>query len=156
MSGGLIGGYDQQLSPEWVIGAEGDLSVADTKASLNFGGFTVEGKSAWNAGLRARAGYLFTPTTMPFLTVGYGWEDRKISSTGGVVNRDITFGGLQIGAGIETLVTSNISARLEYVHTFYQAKTLVAPLTYKPESGRVMLGVSYKFGGDATAVVAKY
>ena len=156
LMGGLIGGYDQQLSPEWVVGAEGDLSIADTKAALNLGGLTVEGKSAWNAGLRARAGYLFTPGTMPFIAVGYGWEDRKITSTGGVLNRDVTFGGLQIGAGIETLISSNISARLEYVHTFYQAKTVLAPVTFKPESGKVMLGVSYKFGGDASAVVAKY
>jgi outer membrane immunogenic protein len=155
VTAGLIGGYDQQVSPQWVIGAEADVSVADTRASINLGAQTVEGKSAWNAGLRARAGHLFGSSTLPFIAVGYGWEDRKISATG-ILNRDFTFGGLQISAGVETLITSNISARIEYVHTFYQAKTVFAPLTFKPESGKVMFGVSYKFGGDAAPVVAKY
>lgn len=156
-TGGLIAGYDYQISPNFVAGVEVDASVSDVKSTINIVGFNITGKSDWNAGVRARLGYLFTPSTMPYVAAGYGWEDRSVSTPIPGINPSATFSGFQVAAGIETLVTSNISARAEYVHTFNNSRTFIAaPITWKPESGKVRFGLTYKFGGDVLPVVAKY
>ncbi len=157
LTGGVIAGYDHQLSPLFVAGIEVDASISDVKSTINVVGFNVTGKSDWNAGVRARLGYLFTPSTMPYVAAGYGWESRSVSTPIPGINPSATFSGLQVAAGIETLVTSNISARAEYVHSFNDAKTFIAaPITWKPETGKVRIGLTYKFGGETGPVVAKF
>ena len=105
---------------------------------------------------RARAGYLFTPNTMVYGGVGYGWSKYSVSTPLPIINNSETFGGMQLAAGIETKFAQNWSARAEYVHTFYDAETYLGPIRWQPESGKYRMGVSYRFGGAAGPVVARY
>jgi hypothetical protein len=57
---------------------------------------------------------------------------------------------------VETLLTPNLSLRAEYIHSVGTTRDVIAPLRYRVESGRARLGLSWKFGGETAAVVARY
>lgn len=90
---GLFGGWNWQVSPQWVLGVEGDAAWSRARASRQlsaypssvtigtaafpgpfpFGGtandsFSVQ--SDWDASARLRAGMLVTPSTLLFVTGG--------------------------------------------------------------------------------------
>ena len=68
---------------------------------------------------------------------------------------DVTH-GFQLGGSVETLLTPNLSLRAEYIHSFGTTRYVIAPLRYRVESGRARFGLSWKFGGETAAVVARY
>ena len=155
--GGLIAGYDHQFAPNWLVGVEGDISAKDVKSTLKFNGATIAtAKGDYDWGVRARLGYIATPGTMLFASAGYGQNHSKLSvPLFPAINTSWTAGGLQVGAGIETLLTSNLSLRAEYLHSFYGKKTLFNLVGVSTDEGKARLGLTYKFGGPS-AIVAKY
>jgi outer membrane immunogenic protein len=112
--GGVYGGYNWQ-SGQIVYGAEADLGYNDQKGTS--GGITGEEKL--NGSVRARLGYDFNPF-MIYGTGGVAIADHKVSSAAGSDNN--TSVGYTVGAGVETMVTKNITARVEYRYTDYQDK----------------------------------
>ena len=155
--GGLIAGYDHQFAPNWLVGVEADVSLKDVKSTVKAVGVTVAtAKGDYDWGVRARLGYIATPGTMLFASAGYGQNHTKLSvPLFPAINSSWTSGGLQVGAGIETLLTSNLSLRAEYLHSFYGKKTLFNVVGVTTDEGKARLGLTYKFGGPS-AVVAKY
>jgi outer membrane immunogenic protein len=96
---GVIGGpeigYDWQASPNWVLGVEADFQWADEKNSGPFNmAYNCEGvcsisgnlgsKIHWFGTVRARAGWLYTPTTMVYVTGGFAYG--KVSINGSLTN----------------------------------------------------------------------
>jgi hypothetical protein len=83
-----MSGLNWQLGPRWVIGIEGDGGFGNRTATL--AGFpfapgpagTVEAadklavKTAWDASLRGRLGFLFLPVTLAYVTCNIGLCDR--------------------------------------------------------------------------------
>jgi outer membrane immunogenic protein len=78
---GAFGGYNWQASPQWVFGAEADFGWTDNKTTLNGVaipaffccaniGLSSSVSTNWDASVRARAGFLVTPTFMVYLTGG--------------------------------------------------------------------------------------
>ncbi|NTJ41771.1 porin family protein [Agrobacterium larrymoorei] len=117
--GGLYGGYNWQ-SGQIVYGAEADIAYGDEKGSAgNFAGDSLEGKQKLNGSLRARVGYDMNPF-MPYVTGGLAVSNNEISN--GRSDDDATALGYTVGAGVEALVTDNITARLEYRYSDYQNK----------------------------------
>ena len=156
-TGGLLAGYDWQMLPNWVVGIEADASISSVESTLTVLGVNaVTAKSDWNAAVRARVGYLFTPNALVYVGAGYGWTDASVTTPLPAINNSQTFGGFQLAAGVEAKIAQNWSARAEYVHTFYDAETYIGPVRWQPESGKYRLGVSYRFGGAAAPVLARY
>ena len=106
-TGGLFGGYDRQVAPRIVLGAEAGVDIAsddalaaiDPKRSLDFTG---------------RAGYLLDPTTLAYVRGGYTNARIETSASSLIASESEYRDSWTLGAGIERKILKKISARLEY------------------------------------------
>lgn len=113
--GGAFTGYNWQQG-QIVYGVEGDLGYADSETSRN--GLTA--KNGVNGSVRGRLGYDFNPF-MLYGTAGLALGQNKLSDS--TSSESKTGVGYTVGAGAETFITSNITARLEYRYTDYGKKS---------------------------------
>jgi outer membrane immunogenic protein len=100
LRGGIYGGWNFQVAPNYVVGVEGDIALANETAvfhgspypanlifgapSLPFGAthndnFRVS--TRWDGSLRVRSGWLPTPSMMLYLTLGLAWANLQATST---------------------------------------------------------------------------
>jgi outer membrane immunogenic protein len=119
--GGYLG-YEWQFAPKWLVGLEGDFAWGNESnawgneskrveilkgvappAPNNLGNFS-EVKQTWDAGLRARLGYLIDPTWLLYVTGG-----EAFLQTNGTTRT-----GWTIGAGIEEMLPGKWLIRGEY------------------------------------------
>ena len=120
--GALTVGYNYDLGNGFVIGAEGDLGIADISASdrMVFDGHIYQSRfGPWWGTIRARAGYSFGETLV-FATGGaafMGMDEVVIGNTPveTAVNRD-TRSGWVAGGGIEHAFAPNMTIKAEYLH----------------------------------------
>lgn len=154
--GGIVAGYDHQFAGTAVVaGIEADASLSAIQTRIDAGGPSASIGSDWNIGVRARLGYVLAGSVMPYIAAGYGWTHIKASGLG--IGFGETMGGVQLAAGVETMITPNVTLRAEYVHQFNASRPLIPGLlNYRTESGRARVGVTWKFGGNDAAVVARY
>jgi len=113
--GSLYTGYNWQ-SGQVVYGVEADVGFADQKS---YAGNGVDMKEGWNGSVRGRVGYDLSPVLV-YGTAGVAAANNKVSNING--SDDKTAVGYTVGAGVETMVTDNITARVEYRYTDYQKK----------------------------------
>lgn len=156
MTGGVLAGYDHQFAGTNIVaGVEGDASLSDIKTTISGVGASASIGSDWNIGLRARLGYVMGSSIMPYVSAGYGWTHVKTSGLGGGFTQSLS--GFQLGAGVETMLTANVALRAEYIHQFNSSRDLVPGiLRTRTDNGRARVGITYKFGGEDAAVVARY
>ena len=137
--GGIYGGYNFQTN-NWVVGVEADALLSGVEGSG--GGTNVD--QEWSASLRLRAGY----SLESFLL--YGTGGLAVSGTelaaGGAKDNETQL-GWTIGAGVESLITDNVSARVEYRYTDYEDKvfSLGGPAEADLTTNSVRAGVGVKF-----------
>jgi len=142
-------GYNYQFATQWLAGIEGDVGFASKTTTLagafypntgitNFDGrdsFAV--KTGWDAGLRARLGFLVTPSFLVYGTGGAAWQHIEATSTcstapnnesicsansfaqdgplsPSVITDSQTKLGWTLGGGIETMLGHNWIVRGEY------------------------------------------
>ena len=104
-------GYDWRVAPRWVLGVEGELTPGISTAD-----FQVD----WTAAVRGRAGYLLTPATMIYGSVG--WVTTGIRTTS--IISDLVMipsqrvNALAFGGGVETAITNHWLARFDYQYAF--------------------------------------
>ena len=178
---GLYGGYNWQFSPTAVAGVEaniaGDFLRSKSQTGIpgtltNFAGAVTDrvssGGSNFDASLRARLGYLVTPSTMIYGTGGIAFANPKysincpsgatswcaVAESGSSSPVQV---GWTLGAGVETQVWRNWLARLEYRYSGFGGKNT----TFFPNGGvggsdqvavrtrfstnTISLGLAYKF-----------
>jgi outer membrane immunogenic protein len=109
-SGGAYAGYNFQLAPQFVLGVEGDIAASGMDGSVS--GLGVE--NPWNATLRARAGWAYNQFLF-YGTGGLALGEVKAKTPGDSDSKTQT--GWTLGLGAEAMVTSKITARLEYRYT---------------------------------------
>jgi outer membrane immunogenic protein len=140
-------GYNWQVSPVWVVGAEGDFGWADNHATVARipglgvlgGGSFAEVKGSWDASLRARAGYLVTPGLMAFVTGGVAAQRVEAIATcpadTTVCNPALgtqSFSnssnrvGWTVGGGLEAMLMQNWLARVEYRYADFGSSSFTA------------------------------
>lgn len=113
--GGLYGGYNMQ-DGQMVYGGEADINLGDEKGNA---GAPAESKQGVNGSIRARVGYDTGPVLV-YGTAGAALSKNKVYANG---DKDsATALGYTVGAGAETFITDNITARLEYRYSDYQKK----------------------------------
>jgi outer membrane immunogenic protein len=140
--GGVVGGgqigYNYQVGPSWVIGAEADIQASSIGSHepnyfspwypspltpggylspLGYGnqgqtGFNVAATLPWFGTVRGRAGYLVTPTWLIYGTAGLAYGEVQ----GGYSGYSDTRVGWTAGAGVEWKFRENWSAKLEYLY----------------------------------------
>ena len=139
--GGYLG-YDWQFNPNWLVGLEGDFAWGDAKKHVDAlqgiapvgTGSSSEVRQTWDAGIRARLGYLADPTWLLYVTGGVAWqhfsatENCAVLACGPGVNppgapysqtNDTTRTGWTVGGGIEKMLSDRWLIRGEYRYADY-------------------------------------
>lgn len=162
-------GYNHQVG-NLVVGIEADTNVRFGSSDffyqppgasdvLLIPGLHLNG----DASLRARLGVLLTSRTLLYATGGVAFGHVKTKANSAL---DPNLSGWQtgwtVGAGVEYALDTNWSVRAEYRYTDYASERVCAT-GYSIDCGsveltdhKVILGVSYRFGGNAAPVVARY
>ena len=180
-------GYNWQIGERWVAGIEGDWAWADnttTHDGFKFfqsignvpGDSSFAVKTSWDAGARARLGFLATPTLLVYGTGGAAWMKTDMTSNCGalscfpgtnsplVISQSSVRTGWTLGGGVESMLAANWILRAEYRYADYGSvsTTDVRPCTSQPGCGTASslnvgydvalkshtatLGIAYKFG----------
>ena len=162
---GLVGGrfgYDLQFN-RVVVGvvADADLRIGsaswlpnNTIAQDPYGWKTT---SNWDAGVRARAGYLVTDSFLAYATGGLALANYKLSNPSypgaAAWGFDNLWGGTRVGwavgAGAEYKITKNWSLNVEYLYSDFGKHSTDLGGGYsmksKIDSNTVKVGVNYRF-----------
>lgn len=141
LGAGIYAGYNRQFPTNWVAGVEGTAGINDAGGSG--GGISVE--QDWEASLRGRMGYAFENSLVYGLAGVAGSRFSAADATGSDAKVHL---GWQIGAGLETFLTKNVTARIEYDFTDYGSRdhSLGAGATGIDASGHALkLGLGLKF-----------
>lgn len=160
--GSIYGGVDYQITKRGVLGLLAELSYSGFQGSA---AAQVPGASAninMNTGLGwaalVRAGILASPSTLLYLVGGYAGQnihtDGFATGPGGSASfsTDQTVNGWTIGPGFETLLSRNLSAKLEYRYSQFGGTSLAnSSVGLNPSTHAVRAGISYRFGGLGVA-----
>lgn len=125
--GGSTIGYNYQISPNWVIGAEADLSLADISATGN--GLRIYDGHYWTGGwdglftLRGRVGYAMGRALF-YGTAGYAALHSNELIAGNNANESDSGRGWRsgwvAGGGVEYAFTDRITGKIEYLHAGFE------------------------------------
>ena len=138
---GAYAGWNFQ-NDNFVYGVEGDAGLNNMK----FRDGDLKARGGFDGSLRARLGYDMG-TFMPYVTGGLAGTQLKFTDG---VNSDKKFRvGYTLGAGAETMLTENISARLEYRFSDFGKKNVtlgnLEGRDVKLRSHDIRIGIGYKF-----------
>lgn len=129
--GSLMAGFNWQAGERFVVGLQGDVGLADMDWSVFVGSSNpvasvdVKDKLNWFASASLRAGWLPSPETMIYVIGGYSYAEfeMEVDFVSGVLSAQDSvkedLDGYHIGAGIESMLTDNLTARIEYRYTDY-------------------------------------
>lgn len=143
--GHLYGGYNQQVSPNVVIGGEATLGLNGSTRSFNYAGGTTKTSQNLTASVRARAGYV-QGQYMAYGLVGPAYGRGHAEFNGGSAEKDHI--GFVVGAGVEDQLSQNIVGRVEYTFTNLGERNYsVGGATQKigQYDNALTAGVAYKF-----------
>ena len=150
-------GCDYQLD-RIVVGLFGDYDFGKTEfqttatlGGLN-AGITAAVRDSWTIG--GRAGFLTTPDTLLYGLVG--WTNARTDDIALTTNAGFNLAldpgkldGMTVGGGIETRLSKNISAKLEYRYTQFDRVEIpvIAGLALGQENDMhtVRVGLNYRF-----------
>ena len=117
-AGGVFAGYNWQLGPVFVLGAEVEGNLSDIEGQW----YREPADHDWSWAARIRAGYLVTPETLFYASIGWAQGEFDLSDTIGTYTPDgkFTSDGVQVGVGMETMACDFVSLRVEGVYTDYE------------------------------------
>jgi outer membrane immunogenic protein len=154
-SGALGGG---QIGYNWnlggvILGVEADLAFTNIEGDSFFGGKNQASELDWMATVRGRAGMLIRDNMLVYGTAGVVWGGWDDSATPIVVPHrwSTVYTGYTVGGGIESIITRNVSVKLEYLFVDFGDAThkwtdsgLSGTATFDHEVHTVRLGVNFK------------
>jgi len=161
-TGGATVGYNWQLDPHWVVGAEGDfgyLGLSHESVQYN-DGFTVNSKTSWLGTLRGRIGYSSGPN-LAYVTGGAAWVHftDQVTNPPNFAESSKTKLGFAVGSGLETRLGGNWTIKSESLYVDVGSGdvlpvTLAGPQTLEADKHRYLVqrfGLNYLFGGTPAA-----
>jgi outer membrane immunogenic protein len=135
--GGLFGGYGKTFG-NWYVG--GELSADYSKLEGSANGIDGSVKKEFGYGAAVRGGYLVTPKVLAYGVVGIERGKFKAKDDlGDSLSGYLT--GYRVGAGAETFLTDNVSARAEINYIDWQDKGIIDGA----KEWRANVGVAYHF-----------
>jgi outer membrane immunogenic protein len=165
LTGGVQAGINWQFTPTWLVGLEGDFGYLGARRSNTdwFDGITIGQKASWYATARARTGHVTGPSLL-YVTGGAAFVRMEETFGGNTATglapatSDTTRTGWTAGAGIETKLSRNWSAKTEYLyiatgtHNFAANPYGIADTaSFKSQFHMVKAGLNYNFGGGKDA-----
>jgi outer membrane immunogenic protein len=157
-SGGLVGGqigYNLQIN-QFVFGIEGDLSGSwiDGGTACPNTAFNCSHSVNWLASVRGRAGIAVNGNrTLLYATAGGAWADVDYAATSVITGggHSERHAGWVAGAGIEHMLSPNLTARIEYLYYGFDSVTAPAgalgagPAALDLSTQTLRLGLNLKF-----------
>jgi outer membrane immunogenic protein len=161
--GGQVG-FNWQVAPMWVIGAETDFDATDISsnatATVPFATASAGTKIDWFGTVRGRAGVLVTPTALLYATGGWAYGRTTSSATATALGftESVSSGNMQngwtAGGGLEYAINPWLSLKTEYLYVNLGSANLSGmedgvplTLTEKTAFHTVKAGLNFKFGG---------
>jgi outer membrane immunogenic protein len=131
---GGTAGCNYQVN-QWVLGVEGDISWVSKVGSANeippFTTTTVVGtKEHWLGTIRGRVGFTPMERWLVYATGGFAAADVEatiVSTTTGNLSETHTRTGWTVGAGVETALWGNWTAKLEYLYEKFSSQGYFNP-----------------------------
>lgn len=161
--GGVQVGGDYQLSPNWVLGIEGQYSWTDRRTTAVFfpgGGFTITDRADNLGSLTGRLGYTLG-AAMLYAKGGVAFRDgNNVTAFNPATGLGLTYTssrdtvGWTVGGGLEYLFMPNWSGKIEYQYYNFgdttvniPAQGLIGPgtVSYKTDVHTVKAGINYRF-----------
>jgi outer membrane immunogenic protein len=141
------------------IGWLSKLQYADFSSSPTYGVYPLSGSEGnyWGS-VRGRLGYAIDRTLL-YVTGGLAGADIKHSvlNAGATTKNSGVEYGWTVGAGLEHAFTQNWSARVEYRYSDFGTSKWAANVNKADTTDHtVRVGLSYRFGGAARPVMARY
>jgi len=155
--GGLHGGYNLRVGPNFLLGLEADGDIATMDGTVQNPGFigSVNSKSRWLASVRGRFGFILVPNLLAYGTAGWGWAGSEFTLAAGTTqfSTSPTLNGAVAGGGLEYALNQNWGLRVEYLHYFLGDAHLniaggetIVPLAKATHNiGVARVGLSYHF-----------
>jgi outer membrane immunogenic protein len=117
IAGGQLG-YNFQFSG-WVVGVELAGSTLDFEEVLEIGDDRYSAEAEWLGIAALRAGWLWNQHSLVYLKGGYATasvqtRDIDTNAPAGSISTDEMHGGWMAGAGLEHLLSPDVSAAIEY------------------------------------------
>jgi opacity protein-like surface antigen len=154
--GGIQLGYNFMLSPDWLIGFEGEFDWSTAENTSNIGNTvvtsTLTSDHRWYDTAAGRLGYVMGPALV-YVKGGGAWmnADYTFSASGattGLSSLNVTRSGWTTGGGIEGMLGPNWSAKLEYDFldfgtNSYSVAVTGGPIAFHTEVHEVKVGVNY-------------
>ncbi len=140
-AGGFQMGYNYQLVSGLTFGVETDLTITGIDGPAAGGAFTAD----YIGTLRGRLGYAFD-RVLVYATGGFAYAGGDLQV--GALSNDQTHYGYALGLGIEGMITTNMSVRLEYLYTDFGSRTyqtVLGPAGVGFSSSLLRAGVNYRF-----------
>ncbi len=169
--GGAYVGYNYQVSPNFVLGLEGDFQGNSSSANVYYPTFDVTPSTQqnWIASLNGRLGVAYDRALF-YAIGGAAWSQASATITPGLVrfpptaapiSRTADVAGWDVGAGVDYAFNPHWVGRLEY--RYYDFGSFNAtnargylPLQVQTSANTFRVGLAYLFGAPASAVAAKY
>jgi outer membrane immunogenic protein len=130
-------GYNYAASKDIVLGLTATYDFVDTKlgeaGTPDDGSFNIKGQNRMS--INFKPGYVITPSTMVYATVGYNSMSGKLSDDSGA-SITKTYTGVGYGLGVAVMATKNV---------FIKAEVQQAGVSAQPNLTVGTIGVGYKF-----------
>jgi opacity protein-like surface antigen len=198
-TGGVFAGYDWQIASRWVAGIEGNVDFADSAMTRGgipgtygngdaptlsfFGILTIPGieaeqvdsaavKYGWNGSLRARLGFLSTPSVLVYGTGGLAFQEIKASASCDASVASLCFldlvprsetastvkAGWTLGGGVEGILTGNWVGKAEFryadfghfTHDFFVGSPEQTDVSIRAQTYTFLGGIGYKFSANGS------
>ncbi|MEP3048310.1 MAG: outer membrane protein [Roseibium sp.] len=145
LNGGLYTGYNFQVTPNLVLGAEFDFTLTDLEKTKSSGGLALKSSSDWNSNVRGRIGYAFD-RYLVYGTGGLAIADLEVAASGNKDSKTVL--GWTLGAGAEAAITENVIARFDYAYQDFGSQDFnLGGTAVKSDfsNNLVRAGIGYKF-----------
>jgi outer membrane immunogenic protein len=138
---GLQAGYNFQFASGLLTGIESDIAISGIDGSKNGVTFGMD----YLGTVRGRLGYA-ADRFLVYGTAGLAYGRGDVQILG--LNNEQTHFGWTVGAGVEAMITPNITARLEYLYADLGKETYttaLGPTRIGFDSSIVRMGMNCKF-----------
>ena len=139
---GAYAGYDYQLGPRAVIGAEAGAAWSSVKSHAALAGRTASIRLRHAFDVSARIGWLVQPETLVYLRGGL--MRAGIRSSLDAARNDFDKTGFLAGIGMETQLLESVNLRLEYRHVRLDGEEW-DNATLSPSLNSGSIGLSMRF-----------
>ena len=165
VAGGVQGGYNWQLAPQWVGGFEGDVGYLGIDRSFReFDSSSIVGlRTGWYGTIRGRVGFTRGPSLL-YATGGVALVNVRNNFDAVAGTSTIEFAssetaiGWTVGGGIETMIGGNWSMKAEYLVIDAGQNVFISILDRTAHFDNrfhvFRYGLNYKFGGAEIPVTA--